>query len=74
MIRISGPESFDSIKELVPNFIPEKNKVEYQKAVYENDFFDDILVLSFISPHSFTGENIIEIQSHDSLFILIIMV
>lgn len=70
IIRISGPESFDSIKELVPNFIPEKNKIEYQKAIYEKDFLDDVLVLSFISPHSFTGENVIEIQSHGSIFIL----
>lgn len=70
IIRISGPQAFESIKKLVPNFIPEQNKVEFQKLESTNGFIDDALILSFISPNSFTGENVIEIQSHGSMFVI----
>lgn len=30
----------------------------------EKQFLDEALVLSFVAPHSFTGENVVEIQGH----------
>ncbi|NQX83313.1 MAG: tRNA uridine-5-carboxymethylaminomethyl(34) synthesis GTPase MnmE, partial [Mycoplasmataceae bacterium] len=70
VIRISGPHAFESIKNFVPNFIPEKNKVEFHKLKNKDGFIDDALILSFVSPNSFTGEDIIEIQSHGSMFVI----
>ncbi len=70
IIRISGPQAFESIKEIIPNFIPEQNKVEFKKIIGKNGFIDDALILSFVAPNSFTGENIIEIQSHGSMFVI----
>ncbi len=70
IIRISGPEAFESIKSLVPDFKPEQNRVEFHKLTYEGNFIDDALILSFIAPNSFTGENVIEIQSHGSMFVV----
>ncbi|BDU67378.1 MAG: tRNA modification GTPase MnmE [Candidatus Tyloplasma litorale] len=70
IIRISGPNAFESIKRILPNFIPKPNKVEYQKLVNKDGYIDDALVLSFIKPNSFTGEDVIEIQSHGSMFVI----
>lgn len=70
IIRISGPEAFSSIKKLIPSFVPEQNKVEFNKLNSKNGYIDDALILSFISPNSFTGEDVIEIQSHGSMFVI----
>ena len=70
IIRISGSEAFDAIKILAPNFIPLQNKAEYQKIENEDGFIDEAIILSFLKPNSFTGENIIEIQSHGSMFVI----
>lgn len=70
IIRISGPDAFDSIKEMIPRFTPGENKVQFQKLIKDKGLLDDALVLSFVAPNSFTGENVIEIQSHGSMFIV----
>lgn len=70
IIRISGINAFEAIKKIAPNFKPAKNHVEFQKISNNDGFIDDVLILSFIAPHSFTGENIIEIHCHGSLFII----
>lgn len=70
IIRISGSRAFESIKNLAPNFKPEANKVEFQKLHHNKEFIDDSLILSFVSPNSFTGEDVIEIQSHGSMFVV----
>ncbi len=70
IIRISGPQSFEAIEKLVPNFTPSQNLVEYHKIEGENGFIDEALVLSFVAPNSFTGENVVEIQSHGSMFVI----
>ncbi len=70
IIRISGPEAFDAVKSLVPNFTPKENKVEFHKLINDGKFIDDALILSFVAPNSFTGENVIEIQSHGSMFVV----
>ncbi len=70
IIRISGDQSFKVIKELVPDFKPEQNKAEFHKLYNNGEYIDDALILSFIKPNSFTGENVIEIQSHGSMFVI----
>lgn len=70
IIRVSGPRAFDVLDVLAPNFTPQENKVEFHKIQGKNGYIDDALVLSFIEPNSFTGENVIEIQSHGSMFVI----
>ncbi len=70
IIRISGPRAFEAVEKLAPNFTPSQNKVEFQKLTGKDGYIDDALVLSFVAPNSFTGENIIEIQSHGSMFVI----
>lgn len=70
IIRISGPRAFEVTSKLVDNFYPEKNKVINIDIKINNKFIDNALVLSFINPNSFTGEDIVEIQTHGSMFII----
>lgn len=70
IIRISGPQAFEAIEKLVPNFTPAQNKAEFHKINHGDEFIDDAIILSFVAPNSFTGEDIIEIQSHGSMFVI----
>jgi len=70
VIRISGPDTFFIIKKLIPNILIEHNKIQFQKIFINNEFVDDVLILMFKAPHSFTGEDVIEIQFHGSMFIV----
>ena len=64
VIRISGDKAFDIIKQIFthPNFEPRKFNhgwiIEGEKKI------DEVIVLPFFSPNSYTGEDVIEIQCH----------
>lgn len=70
IIRVSGPDAFKACEVLVPKFTIKQNNVEYQKIYINNEFVDESLILSFIEPNSFTGENVIEIQTHGSMYVV----
>lgn len=70
IIRISGPDAFKAIKNLVKDFVPKQNTVLFKEIEIDNKFLDQALILSFIAPNSFTGENVIEIQSHGNMYIV----
>jgi len=77
VIRISGKNAFsicDTIfKSNRKNFILEEQKANtafYGSIVNdENVVIDDVILTLFKSPHSFTGENVVEIACHGSIFI-----
>lgn len=71
VIRISGPEALETIKKLFSN----SNKLSPNKAVYGNltykgAFLDSCIVTYFKGPHSYTGEDVIEISCHGSLSVI----
>ena len=71
IIRISGPGTFSIIKKIIPNLKLEHNKIGYSKLkTKEGNFIDDILILTFKKPNSFTGEDVIELQGHGNMFIV----
>jgi tRNA modification GTPase len=70
VIRISGEKALDLTRSLVrdPNFSPEPNRVSL-KAIYDPDTLEaiDRVVLTFFkSPHSYTGDDIVELSCHGS--------
>ncbi len=69
IIRISGPLTFEIIKKIYPKIKIIPNTVIFKKLFINNFFIDDTLVLFFKSPNSFTGEDLIEIQFHGSIFV-----
>jgi len=73
VIRLSGPQSVDIIRTLLRDhcFTPEPNRIVLKKLVRESgEPLDYALVSYFQGPHSFTGEDMIEISCHGSPVIL----
>ncbi len=76
VIRLSG---IDSLELCFRNFIPvkpglnsqniEPNKVYFGRIVYQNEILDEVLVTYFKGPHSYTGDDIVEISCHGSEYI-----
>lgn len=78
MIRMSGKDAikimnnvFTSItdkKDILLN--PKSNTLYYGKMIdKENNVIDEVVVSVFLCPHSYTGEDTIEISHHGSLYI-----
>jgi len=76
VIRVSGEEVFDICDKI---FIPSKRdkKLSGQQPyticfgrIYKNnEILDEVLISVFRNPHSFTGEDTVEITCHGSLYI-----
>jgi len=69
VIRISGPQALSAIKILTDiNIDNIKPRYAYFTAVknQQGQKLDEALVLYFRAPHSFTGEDIVEFQTHGS--------
>jgi tRNA modification GTPase len=75
IIRASGSNVFEICKKI---FIPSKafenpipNNAYFLKIVDENNTtIDRVIVLLYLAPKSFTGENMVEIFAHNSPFII----
>lgn len=76
VIRISGSRSLEICGSIF--FTSENSRLEDQKGysvIYgevrsENEIIDDVLVTVFRAPHSYTGEDSIEISCHASPYII----
>ena len=69
IIRISGSKAFDIINKMFShqNLIPDKIYFGY---ILENgEKLDEVIVLPFKAPKSYTGEDVIEIQCHGGIYI-----
>ncbi len=45
------------------------NTLHFGQIVFKNEVIDEVVVAVFRAPHSFTGEDIVEISCHGSIFI-----
>lgn len=74
VIRLSGPQAVDIARRLVQNteFTPEPNHVVLKslRDLESGEILDRALVTYFKAPHSFTGEDIIELSCHGSPILL----
>ena len=74
VIRLSGNDSLSIVRKLVAdeNFSPEPRFAALRK-IYDpqtSDLLDEAIITYFQSPHSFTGEDVIEISCHGSPVVL----
>ncbi|AVN63386.1 tRNA uridine-5-carboxymethylaminomethyl(34) synthesis GTPase MnmE [Mesoplasma florum] len=67
LIRISGDESFNIINSLLKIKIKEEKNVWVRKMFDGDEIVDEVVITSFISPASFTGENVVEIACHGGI-------
>ena len=64
VIRISGEKAFEIIEKIFTNTNFEPRKFNHG-WIKDNDVaLDEVLVLPFFAPNSYTGENVVEIQCH----------
>lgn len=71
VIRISGPLAWEFAfcrTRLEPSCIKPR-RFYYATLRYEGDELDDVLLLFFAAPDSYTGEDVLEVQCHGSPFI-----
>lgn len=69
LIRISGDDSFFIVNKLLKKPLEYVQKVCYRE-LYDNnrqELVDEVLITTFVAPHSFTGENVVEIACHGGI-------
>ncbi len=64
VIRISGDKAFDIIEKIFTNPKFEPRKFNHGWIIEDDRKIDEVIVLPFFAPNSYTGENVIEIQCH----------
>lgn len=69
VIRLSGEKSKDILKSIIKENIDFKPRYMYLKKVYCDNIVDDALVVYFKAPNSYTGDDVVEIQSHGGYFL-----
>lgn len=69
VIRISGEKSKSILQKIIHEDIEFEPRKMYLKRVYFSGLEDTCLVVFFPHPHSYTGEDVVEIQSHGGYFI-----
>jgi len=73
IIRISGSDAIDTANLLFPKKdlkLIKSHSLHFGPLIFDNELIDEVLISVFKAPHSFTGENAVEITCHGSSFIL----
>lgn len=78
VIRISGSDADKIADKIFVPFVGERGnciqklggyRAKYGTILHENELIDDAVVLVFRAPHSYTGEDVVEISCHGGLYI-----
>ena len=68
VIRISGKDAFNIINKISSIKIDTHNKIYHCWIVDENkNYVDEVIILTFKAPKSYTGEDVIEINCHGGM-------
>ena len=67
VIRISGDKSFEIIDKIYSKHNLEAGKISHGWIVDGDKKIDEVLLLPFTNPHSYTGEDVIEIHCHGGI-------
>lgn len=76
IVRISGKDTFDIVDKFFEahnskTILQQKHKtVNLGYISEEKIIIDEVLITKFVAPHSYTGENLVEISCHGSMLIL----
>ena len=69
IIRISGSDSFKIIDKIFTSKNLNAGQIYHGRILDNNEQLDEVIVLPFKAPRSYTGEDIIEIQCHGGIHI-----
>lgn len=71
VIRLSGPQAADALETLIGGNLPRARNASLRKLRDETGaLLDEGMVLWFPAPHSFTGEDVVELQVHGGRAVL----
>src|SRR6185295_18323875 len=75
LIRISGSQTYSIITQIFDRPLPEypqkKPQLIFGKIINsKKEIIDEVLLLCFYKPRSFTGEDVVEISCHGNLFLV----
>lgn len=72
LIRVSGDDCFKIVSKVFTKDLTQVKErgIHYGYIVDGEKKIDQVVLLAYVAPHSFTGENSIEIISHGSLLII----
>tara|TARA_R110001592_G_scaffold135108_4_gene351060 strand:- start:8001 stop:9365 length:1365 start_codon:yes stop_codon:yes gene_type:complete len=74
IIRISGPKALNFIEKII-HFIPKNRHAHYCDFYDQNGLrIDQGIALYFKGPHSFTGEDVVELQAHGGPIVLDLLI
>ncbi len=69
VIRLSGPQALWAAQQLSPRtFVP--RRATYTALSHQDEIIDQVVVVWFEGPHSFTGEDCVELHVHGSRAVL----
>jgi len=72
VIRVSGPQALEIVSHIINKNIDniESNTIHFGRIKENLDIIDEVMFAVFRAPHSYTGENSVEISCHGSRYIL----
>ncbi len=73
MIRLSGPRAIDIVHSIFEGKDLTKVKsqtIHFGKIISDGKLIDEVLVSVFKNPHTYTGEDLVEISCHGSRYII----
>ncbi|AGM25592.1 tRNA uridine-5-carboxymethylaminomethyl(34) synthesis GTPase MnmE [Spiroplasma chrysopicola] len=70
IIRLSGPDAYQLINKVFSKKVEKKeNQITFGYIKDDSKVIDQVLIMSFVAPHSFTGEDVIEINCHGGVLV-----
>lgn len=70
VIRLSGPQALTIAEQLTRTNLPKSRMAGFRQFVDEHgEVLDEGLILCFPAPHSFTGEDVVEVQGHGGVVV-----
>ena len=72
LIRVSGSGAFDVCARCVEPFVPRSPRTVFRARLVHpasREPLDDVLAACFPQPHSYTGEDVVEISTHGGLLV-----
>ena len=70
IVRISGEESLDIVKKIYKGKKLNDHEIHYGYIIDGKETIDEVLVMVMKGPHSFTGEDTVEINCHGGTYVL----
>ena len=69
LIRISGEGAFKIISTLTSLSEIQPRRAYFKELIYQGQTIDQVIVTCYQAPHSYTGEDMVEIACHGSIYI-----